>query len=322
MTGFVARRLVAAVPMLLAVIVVNFLMVHLAPGDPVQAFIGDFPAPPEYVEEIRRRLGLDRPLWEQLASYIGSVLTGDLGYSFAARRPVLSLIAERTVATLILTVTAMLFAAVCGILIGVSAARKPGSWRDNLVTSVSLLGFSIPAFWLGQLLILLFAVTLGILPAQGMASVREEYTGFRHVLDVATHLALPAFALSLRYLVSTARLTRASVMEAMSSDYILTAKAKGASVNRVLYGHALPNALLPVVTSIGYNFGYVLAGSALVETVFAWPGLGRLLYDAMLSRDTPVILGIFLASASIAVIANLTTDLLYGLLDPRMRRRR
>jgi peptide/nickel transport system permease protein len=322
MMGFVARRLFAAVPMLLAVIIVNFTMVHLAPGDPVQSFIGDFPAPPEYVEEIRHRLGLDRPLWEQMASYVASVATGDLGYSFAARRPVLSLIAERTVSTLTLTVTAMVFAAVLGILIGVSAARRRGSWRDNLVTSVSLLGFSIPAFWLGQLLILLFAVILGVLPAQGMTSVREEYTGLAHIADVATHLVLPALALSLRYLVSAARLTRASVIEAMSSDYILTARAKGASASRVLYAHALPNALLPVATSIGYNFGYVLAGSALVETVFGWPGLGRLLYDSMLSRDTPVILGIFLASASIAVIVNLLTDLAYGLLDPRMRRRR
>src|SRR5262249_32655473 len=141
MTGFIARRLMAALPMLLAVIIVNFTMIHLAPGDPIQALIGDFPAPPEYVEEMRHRLGLDRPLWEQMGSYVASVATGDLGYSFAARRPVLSLIAERTVSTLTLTVSAMLFAAICGILIGVSTARRRGSWRDNLVTSVSLLGF-------------------------------------------------------------------------------------------------------------------------------------------------------------------------------------
>ncbi|MFI5015860.1 MAG: ABC transporter permease [Hyphomicrobiales bacterium] len=321
MIGFVARRLAQALPLLLAVIVVNFTIVHLAPGDPIQAFIGDFPAPPEYVDEMRHRLGLDRSLLEQLLTYISSVLTGDLGYSFASRRPVLSLIAERAGNTVILTVTAMVFASICGILIGVSAARRPRSWRDNLITSVSLLGFSIPVFWLSQLLILLFAVSLGLLPAQGMISIREDYAGFDHVRDVAAHLVLPAFALSLRYLVSTARLTRASVMEALTSDYILTARAKGAGSNRVLFAHALPNALLPVVTSIGYNFGYVLAGSALVETVFAWPGLGRLLFDAMKARDTPVILGIFLASASIAVLANLLTDLAYGALDPRMRRR-
>ncbi len=321
MIGFVARRLAQALPLLFAVIVVNFTIVHLAPGDPIQAFIGDFPAPPEYVEEIRHRLGLDRPLLEQLLTYISSVLAGDLGYSFANRRPVLSLIAERAGNTLILTVTAMMFAAVCGILLGVGAARRPRSWRDNLITSFSLLGFSVPVFWLSQLLILLFAVSLDLLPAQGMISVRESYAGLDHATDVARHLVLPALALSLRYLVSTARLTRASVMEALTSDYILTARAKGASGTRVLYAHALPNALLPVATSIGYNFGYVLAGSALVETVFAWPGLGRLLFDAMKARDTPVILGIFLASASIAVLANLATDLAYGALDPRLRRK-
>jgi peptide/nickel transport system permease protein len=171
-------------------------------------------------------------------------------------------------------------------------------------------------------LILLFAVTLGLLPSQGMVSLRARAHGFGYLMDVAAHLALPAFALSMRYLVSTARLTRASMLEAMGSDYVVTASAKGASVNRVLYKHALPNALLPVATSIGYNFGYVLAGSALVETVFAWPGLGRLLFDAMLARDTPVILGVFLASAVMAVTANLVTDLVYSWIDPRMRRGR
>jgi len=322
MTGFIARRLLEAIPLLLAVIGVNFAIIHLAPGDPINALIGDFPAPPEYVEELRARLGLDRPLWEQLLSYVGGVVTGDLGYSFASRRPVLSLIIERAGNTLILTVTALVFASVCGILLGVGAARAPRTWRDNLVTSFSLLGFSVPVFWLGQLLILLFAVHLGMLPAQGMVSVRESYTGWDHVMDVAAHLVLPALALSLRYLVSTARLTRAAMLEAMASDYVLLAQAKGASENRVLYRHALPNSLLPVVTAIGYNFGFVLAGSALVETVFAWPGIGRLLFDAMLTRDTPVILGVFLASATIAVAANLATDLAYGWLDPRIRGRR
>lgn len=322
MIRFIARRSLEALPLLLAVIVVNFAIIQLAPGDPIQALIGDFPAPPEYVAELRARLGLDRPLWDQLVSYVASVLRGDLGYSFASRRPVLSLILERAGNTMILTITAIVLASVCGILLGVSAARAPRTWRDNLVTSLSLLGFSVPVFWLGQLLILVFAVQLGLLPAQGMISVREAYVGWDHVKDVAAHLVLPALALSLRYLVSTARLTRASMLEAMSSDYILTARAKGASADRVLYRHALPNALLPVVTAIGYNFGFVLAGSALVETVFAWPGIGRLLFDAMLARDTPVILGIFLASATMAVLANLVTDLLYGWLDPRIRSRR
>lgn len=322
MTGFVIRRILEAAPLLLGVILVNFIIISLAPGDPVQAMIGDFPAPPEYEQALRERLGLHLPLWQQMLNYMGGVLSGDLGYSFANRQPVLDIILERAGNTIILTVTALLFASVVGILVGVSAARRPGSWRDTLISSVSLMGFSVPAFWLGQLLILLFAIHLQWLPAQGMVSVRLRAEGLAYLGDLALHLILPALALSMRYLVSVARLTRASVLEAMGSDYITTAMAKGASMNRVLYRHALPNALLPVVTSIGYNFGYVLAGSALVETVFAWPGMGRLLFDAMGARDTPIILGVFLISAVMAVLANLVTDLVYGLIDPRMRKGR
>lgn len=322
MNRFILRRLMEAVPLLLAVIVLNFLIIQLAPGDPIQALIGDYPAPPEYVAKVREQFGLDLPLWQQLLSYIQNVVQGDLGYSFANRRPVQQLLFERLGNTLILTVSALLFATVVGVLLGVSAARHPRSWIDNLVTAISLLGFAIPVFWLGQLLILFFAVQLDWLPAQGMISSREDYQGLAYAADVAAHLLLPALALSVRYLVSTARLMRTSMLEALGSDYIITARAKGVRRLRMIFVHALPNALLPVVTSVGYNFGYVLAGSALIETVFSWPGLGRLLYDAMLARDTPVILGIFLVGAGTAVIANLATDLAYGWLDPRIRQRR
>ncbi len=322
MTRFILRRFAEAVPLLLAVIVLNFLIIHLAPGDPIQTLIGDFPASPEYIAKMRAQFGLDRPLWEQLWHYVSQVVQGDLGFSFANRRPVQELLVERLANTLILTVSALLFATTLGVVLGISAARRPRSLVDNLVTVVSLAGFSIPVFWLGQIVILLFAVTLDWLPAQGMTSSRESFQGFDYVVDVAKHLVLPALALSLRYLVSTARLTRSSMLEALRSDYIVTARAKGVRATRMLYVHALPNALLPVVTSVGYNFGYVLAGSALIETVFSWPGLGRLLYDAMLARDTPVILGIFLVGAGTAVAANLITDLAYGWLDPRIRQRK
>ena len=322
MTRFILRRFAEAVPLLLAVIVLNFLIIHLAPGDPIQTLIGDFPASPEYIAKMRAQFGLDRPLWEQLWHYFSQVVQGDLGFSFANRRPVQELLVERLANTLILTVSALLFATTLGVVLGISAARRPRSLVDNLVTVVSLAGFSIPVFWLGQIVILLFAVTLDWLPAQGMTSSRESFQGFDYVVDVAKHLVLPALALSLRYLVSTARLTRSSMLEALRSDYIVTARAKGVRATRMLYVHALPNALLPVVTSVGYNFGYVLAGSALIETVFSWPGLGRLLYDAMLARDTPVILGIFLVGAGTAVAANLITDLAYGWLDPRIRQRK
>ena len=321
MARFILRRGLEAIPLLLAVVVVNFLIIQLTPGDPVQALVGNYPAPPEYIERVRKEFGLDQPAWRQLLDYVSNVARGNLGFSFANRRPVIDLILERAVNTLILSLSALTFATVIGVLIGVSAARHPRTWRDALVTTGSLLGFSIPVFWLGQVLILAFAVNLGWLPAQGMTDVREKYAGWDALVDIARHLTLPALALSVRYLVSNARLTRVSMFEVMGSDYIVTAKAKGVPINRILYVHALRNALLPVITSIGYNFGYVLAGSALVETVFAWPGLGRLLFDSMSARDTPVILGIFLLVASMAILANLLTDLAYGWLDPRIRQR-
>ncbi len=319
MLRFISRRIVEAAPLLLAVVVVNFMIIHLAPGDPVTALVGDFPAPPEYIERVRHEFGLDQPVGRQLVTYVANVARGNLGYSFANRQPVLNLIGERAENTLVLTLSALIFATLLGVFIGVSAARHPRGWQDALVTSGSMLGFSIPVFWLGQILILLFAVKLGWLPAQGMSSARDEYTGFKALVDLGRHLVLPALVLSVRYLVSYARLTRASMLEVMGSDYIVTARAKGVSSSRVLYVHALRNALLPVITSIGYNAGYILAGSALVETVFGWPGMGRLLYDSLSKRDTPVILGIFLAVAAMAILANLLTDLAYGWLDPRIR---
>jgi peptide/nickel transport system permease protein len=322
MLGLICRRFFATIPLLLAVIVVNFAVIHLAPGDPIQALIGDYPAPPEYVEKLKHELGLDRSMPAQLGTYLEKVVQGDLGYSFANRRPVSELILERVKNTLLLVGTALTLASIAGILLGVSAARSRGSWTDRITTLLSMIGFSVPVFWLAQILIVLFAVHFRWLPSNGIESTRDEFEGWRHVLDVAEHMILPVIALGMRYMVTTARLTRASVLEVLSSEYIVTAKAKGVSPRAVLYKHALPNALLPVATSIGHNFGYVLAGSALVETVFGWPGIGRLLYDSMSTRDTPVILGIFMVGAVVAVVANLATDIAYGFLDPRIRRGR
>lgn len=316
---FILRRILEAIPLLFGVIIVVFTLVQLSPGDPVQALVGDFPASEEYIEQIRHEYGLDKPAWQQLALYISNVVQGNLGYSFANRQPVLNLIFQRLGNTLLLTISAMSFAAIVGILAGVIASRRPRSLLDNLVTSGTLFGFSIPVFWLGQILIILFAVQLGWFPAQGMRTVRADYQGLDHILNVAWHLTLPALALSMRYLGLNARMTRTSMLEVMGKDYIITAKAKGISENRLIFRHGLRNALLPIVTVIGYNFGFALSGSALVETVFAWPGMGRLLYDSLTTRDTPVILGIFLAVAIMAILANLITDIVYAILDPRIR---
>jgi peptide/nickel transport system permease protein len=316
---YAAGRLLQAVPLLMGVIIVNFLLISLAPGDPVNALLGEYPAPPEYVAQLRQEFGLDQPAPVRLGLYVWNVLRGNLGFSFAYRLPVASLVVERLANTFLLMATALTLAAVLGVILGVAAARRPGSGLDAASTGVSLAGFSIPDFWLAQLLVLLFAVALGWLPAQGIRSVREEYTGMAAALDLARHLILPAVALSFRYMALIARLTRASMIEAMSQDFILAARARGLPERIVLWQHGLRNAALPVVTVIGYNFAFVLAGSALVETVFGWPGVGRLLYDAILQRDTPVLLGILLMVSATVVVVNLLVDLLYAVLDPRVR---
>jgi peptide/nickel transport system permease protein len=264
MWRYVLGRLAQVPPLVLAIAALLFAIIHLAPGDPVQALVGDFPAPEEYVRKVREDFGLDRPLIVQFGRYLGALARGDLGFSFVYRKPVLELIGERAGATALLTLTALAFASTGGVALGVVAARRPFSVVDGLVSGGSVVGFSVPVFWLGQLLILLFAVVLGWLPAQGMASVREQYEGWARVRDVALHLLLPAFALSLRFLGMTARLARASMLEVLGRDYVRTAQAKGLGEARVLLRHALPNAVLPVVTLVGYNLGFVLAGSALV----------------------------------------------------------
>ena len=319
MARYVAVRLLQIPAVLFGLVTVIWLVVRLAPGDPVLALVGDFPAPEEYVRKVRAEFGLDRSLPEQFVRYVAAVATGDLGFSFVFRRPVLGLVLERATATALLTVTALGLASIAGGALGLVAARRPFSVLDALISGGSVVGFSVPVFWLGQLLILLFAVTLGWLPAQGMVSLRVSPEGWDRVLDVARHLVLPAAALSLRFLAMTARLARASTLEVLGRDYVRTAQAKGASEPRVLFRHALPNAILPVLTLVGYNFGFVLAGSALIETVFGWPGMGRLLYDSVFARDFPVLLGIMIVVSLTVVLANLATDLLYAYFDPRIR---
>jgi peptide/nickel transport system permease protein len=316
---YVLSRLAQAVPLVLGILVVNFLIVRLAPGDPVLALVGDFPAPEEYVRQLRHAMGLDRPLATQLGLYLARVAQGDLGYSFAQQRPVLIVIAERIGPTLLLAGTAWLLAAVGGVAVGLVAALRRRSWLDHAAMAAALVGFSMPVFWLGQVLMLLFAIVFGWLPAQGMRATRTEFAGLRYVLDVAAHLALPVLALSTRFLAVNARLTRASMLEVLGREFVTTARAKGAPETSVVLRHGLRNALLPVVTVMGLNLGLLLTGSALVETVFAWPGVGRLLFDSISTRDFPVIQGIFLAVSITVVVANLLTDVLYAYLDPRIR---
>jgi len=316
---YTLMRLLQAIPLLIGVIVVNFTLIQLAPGDPATILIGDYPAPPEYVAQVRAEFGLDQPLPTRLLRYLGQVLQGNLGYSFANRQPVVGLIAERLGATLLLTVTALTVASILGIALGLIAARQRGTPIDLGGQTISLFGYSIPEFWLGQLLIVVFAVGLGWLPSQGNRSLRAPSEGWAAFTDGLRYLILPATALCFRYLAVISRMTRASLLEVLGADFILAARSRGANERTVLFVHGLRNAAAPIVTVIGYNVGFVLAGSALIETVFGWPGIGRLLFDSISKRDYPVLMAILLLISATVVIANLITDLLYAVIDPRVR---
>jgi ABC-type dipeptide/oligopeptide/nickel transport system permease component len=316
--AYIARRLLQAVPLVLGVLVITFVLIHLAPGDPIYILAGEG-GTEEYYAQMRALYGLDRPLYEQLMRYIYEVLRGDFGYSFSYQQPVFEVILGRLPATLLLMGTAILFSTLLGVLLGVISAWRPRSPLDHGIMVSTLAVYSMPVFWLGQLMIIVFAVGVEWFPVQGMVSVREEYTGLRYWLDVLHHLALPAITLGLLQLAQTARLTRTSVREVLQEDFVRTARAKGLPERAVLYRHALRNALLPIVTVLGGQIGVLLTGAALTETIFAWPGLGRLLLDATLSRDYPLLMAIFILVSATVIVANLITDLIYTLLDPRVR---
>ena len=319
MRSYVLSRLASGAVIVLAILVLNFLIVHMTPGDPLHALLGDFPVPPGYAEQVRAEFGLDKPIAAQLGLYLWNLAHGNLGFSFANRSPVLELILARLGPTLLLMVPALFLAAVLGVVLGVTAAPRAGSVEDSALTALSLFGYSVPVFWLGQMIVIVFAIRLGWLPAQGMKNMREDFHGWEAVQDVLKHLVLPGFSVMIFYIAIVARVARASVGEALHNDYVLTAKAKGLSRRTILWRHVLPNAMIPVVTVIGYNFGHSLTGAILVETVFAWPGIGNLFITSITNRDYPVLQGIFLLAGVSVVVINILTDLLYSALDPRVR---
>ncbi|MGH7119535.1 MAG: ABC transporter permease [Acetobacteraceae bacterium] len=309
-------RLVHTVILVVAVIVFNFGLIHLAPGGPIQAIVGEMGGvTPQILAQLRHAYGLDKTLPQQLWIYLSRVLRGDLGVSYYFNKPVTSLIAERLPATLLLVITALILAIVVGTLLGIIAARRPNGIGSHIITIFSLAGYSAPIFWTGLLAILLFAAVVPIFPVGGMRSVTA--IGFSP-LDVARHLVLPALTLAIVYLAQYSRLARASMLEVLTADYVRTARAKGLPEWVVIYKHALRNAVLPVVTVGGLQFSQVLAGAVLTETVFNWPGMGRLAYDSILRRDTPTILGILIFSSIVVIVVNILTDLAYRLIDPRI----
>ncbi|CAH1696835.1 Dipeptide transport system permease protein DppB [Hyphomicrobiales bacterium] len=317
--AFVGRRVMFAIPTIFALVTVVFVLVHNAPGDPLSFITGDADMGTEQLAELRREYGLDKPLIQQYAIYVSKIFQGDLGASYRYREPVLELILDRIPATMILMVPTMVLFIGLGILLGVIAARSPNSVGDLSLTGLALFGWSVPVFWLGQLLVIVFALKLGWLPTQGMLNLRAPAEGFGRIFDIGMHLILPGLALGMRFIALATRMTRASMMQVMRLDYMTTARAKGVREPVVLYRHALPNALLPVITIIGMNIGTMLTGSVLVEVVFAWPGMGRLLYDGVLARDYPLIIGIILVTSIVVILINLITDILYAIVDPRIR---
>jgi peptide/nickel transport system permease protein len=319
MVNFVSRRLLHALPLLICVIVFNFFLIHLAPGDPIQALVGEFPAPESYIVEMRKAFGLDQSIYIQLLLYIKNVLAGDLGFSFYYRQPVLTVILDRVPATLQLMVPALLFSAAVGIVLGVLSARKPYSLADNIISVFSLFGYCVPAFWLGQMLMAAFAIELGWLPSQGMKTVGADLEGVSLIIDRTAHLVLPFAALAIRHLAVNARMMRSSMLEVAYEDFVTVARAKGLDEKAVIARHMVPNALMPVVTIIGVDVGFLFTGSVLVESVFGWPGIGRLMYESIVKRDYPVLMGDFLITTVLVVVVNLIVDLIYLWLDPRVK---
>jgi ABC-type dipeptide/oligopeptide/nickel transport system permease component len=298
------RRLLLSIPTLFGVLVVVFLLLYVAPGDPVMAMVGER-ADPQTIARLRAELRLDDPLPAQFAHYAGGVLRGDLGRSYITGRPILSDLLERFPKTLQLAGAAMLLAAICGMTLGVLAARRPGGWVDRLSLGVAYLGISFPVYWIGLILILVFAMKLRWFPPSGFGGIR--------------YLVLPALALGMRSIAFLARMTRSAMLEALGADFTRTAKAKGVPERVVVVRHALRNALIPVITVLGLDFGAYLTGSILTETIFSWPGLGRYVVNAIARRDLPGVQGAVLFMSVVFVLVNLLTDLAYAKTDPRVR---
>ena len=311
-----------AVPVVIGIVVLNFLLLQLAPGDVVDVLAGEAGyATPEYMATLRAKFGLDKPWHVQLVFYLKNILTFDLGYSFRHGMPVAELILARLAPTALLMGTAFVLSVVVGTTLGVMASRFPNTWRDSAITGFALLCYASPLFWVGLMFIIVFSLKLDLLPISGMETIAAFHTGFDLVIDVAHHLILPAVTLSLFYLAVYTRMARASMLEVARLDYVTMARAKGLKERQVVYKHILKNALLPVVTMAGVQMAGMLGGSVIVESLYGWPGLGLLAFNAFFARDLNLLLGIFFLSSMLVLVVNLMVDMLYSLLDPRIEAR-
>lgn len=316
---FAARKVLTALITILAIVCANFVIFRMAPGDPIRMMFRDPRVSAERMEEMREKFGLDKSIPGQFVDYMKNLVQGDLGQSFWQQRPVIEVIAERIPQTLLLVVTALALAVLIGTLLGGIAGWKSGTKTDSVIMTMSLTLYSIPSFAMGIVLLLIFSYILTIFPLGGITTPASGFEGFRHALDVLWHMILPAFSIILWYIGEYVLLTRSSMLDVLSQDYIITARAKGLKEKVIRKKHALRNALLPVITITGVNLGFAVAGVIEAETVFSWPGVGRLIYDAVLKRDYPLLQGVFLVFAVAVVLANLIIDLIYGYIDPRIK---
>jgi len=322
MWRYIAKRLLQAIPLLLGIATITFIVVHLAPGDPMDVYLEERyrrEVDPQVIELIRRRYGLDQPLHVQYVRWIGNLAQGDLGESFRYRRPVAGLIAERIPYTLQLTVLALLSDVLLGIALGIFAAVRQYSTADKVVTIGSLIIYSIPGFWLALMLVLVFSVNLGWFPTSQTRSLDYDLlsTG-EQVLDRLWHLVLPVFVLGIASAAGTARYMRNRLLEVLSEEYVLAARARGLKERAVIFGHAVRNALIPIVTLYGLSLPFLLGGAVLIERVFAWPGMGLLSVEAIGARDYPIILATTMIAAVLVVLGNLLADITYAIVDPRI----
>lgn len=318
--GYLLSKVLQALLTIVFVLVFNFFLFRVVGGDPARTLLRNKLVSPEVVANLRKDFGLDKPLIQQFGLYVEDTLRGNLGLSYSERRPVSEVIGERVKWTVLLVGVSTAASIVIGILIGIAGAWRRGSAFDVGSLGGSLILYSMPEFWLGIMLLIFFSSTLGIFPTRGVVTPGADLTGFGYVADVLNHLFLPALTLALAYIGEFALVMRSSLLDVMGEDYILTARAKGLRDRFVRSRHAVPNALLPTITLIALHIGFIIGGAITVETVFSWPGLGLLSYEALRAPDYPLLQGLFLLFSAAVIVANLVVDILYGYLDPRVRR--
>ena len=317
---YLLKKILQASVTLIIVLIFNYILFRIIPGDPLTMLLRNPKASPEAVAKLKVLFGLDQPWYTQFALYFKQLFTGDLGMSFMFKKPVLEVIASKILPTIVLVGVAQIFAIIIGVLIGIVAAWKRQSKIDIISLSFSLITYSMPTFWLGIILVAIFSVYLGILPTSGISTAGRIFSSsWAQIVDMSKHLVLPALTLTLVLIGEYSLVMRSSLLDVLTEDYITTAKAKGFSDNWIIRKHALPNAMLPVVTIIAINLGFIIAGAIQIETVFSWPGIGRLMYDALKNRDYPLLQGIFLIISIGVILANLFADILYSYLDPRVK---